>query len=80
MGLWKLGNNSCLNPVSRSVAQEDRIALLHSLVTRVEAGREAGPEAGIDQTFVQDLQSLTVEERDNLSRILIERERKRQNS
>jgi len=51
----------------------DRNALIHSLIARLEAG----PEAGVDETFVQDLQSLTPEEREELTRILFEREAKK---
>jgi hypothetical protein len=53
-----------------AVPKEDRSEFLRSLIARLEAS----PEAGVDETFLQDIESLSPEERQELARMLFERE------
>ena len=50
----------------------ERCELLHQMVARLDT-------EGVDETLLEDLQSLSLEEREELARILFERENKEQN-
>ena len=47
----------------------DRSELLHRMVARLDAN-------GVDETLLEDLQGLSMEEREELARLLFEREAK----
>jgi len=46
---------------------EDRSEVLHKMVARLDA-------TGVDETLLEELQSLSTEEREELARLLFERE------
>jgi len=50
-------------------SNEDRNELLHEMVARLDA-------QGVDETLLEDLKSLSMVEREELARILFEREAK----
>ena len=50
-------------------SNEDRNELLRNMVARLDS-------TGVDETLLEDLQGLSMEEREELARLLLEREAK----
>jgi len=53
-------------------SNEDRSELLHEMVARLDS-------SGVDEALLDELQRLSLEEREKLVKILFERENKQQN-
>lgn len=53
-------------------SNEDRSEQLHEMVARLDA-------SGVDESLLQELQNLSLEDREQLVKILFERENKQQN-